>query len=110
MAYIDGMRLRLNADEMCEFHEMVMHPNQETLRRRDELFAELDQNPGVFNDDGSFEFEFTLEPVVVSTSEFSQSIDISSVESANCVEIIFSHDVDQTVTMKLETSSALLAA
>lgn len=110
MAYIDGMRLRLNADEMREFHEVVMHPDQETLRRRDELFAELDQNPGVFNEDGSFEFEFTLEPVVVSTAEFSQSIDISSAESANCVGITFSHDVNQTVTMKLETSSALLAA
>lgn len=112
MAYIDGMRLRLDANEMHEFHELVTHPDPEALRRRDELFAELDQNPGVFNDDGSFEFEFTLEPETTTVSH-TEPIKCSCAEFRVSVEIRYTREVVQknaAVTMQAERTDTLLAA
>lgn len=40
----------------------MFNNRREAIRRRDILFSQLDQNPGVFNEDGSYEFPFELRP------------------------------------------------
>lgn len=87
MAYFDGIWLRLDDSEMSAVHERIMNPDREALRLRDELFAELDRNPGVLNDDGSFEFEFSLKPAtsVVSCSALFYEIAECFVNAENIV-------------------------
>lgn len=50
--------------------DLTPYQLDEVLRRRDILFSQLDQNPGVFNEDGSFEFPFELQPEGGAMKEF----------------------------------------
>lgn len=113
MAYFDGIWLRLDDSEMSAVHERIMNPDREALRLRDELFAELDRNPGVLNDDGSFEFEFSLKPAasVVTThipwAEMFFEIAECIAESVN-VDVLRHEGV--TVAMNTEVYEVLTAA
>lgn len=59
MAYFEGHRLILNEEEQAAFIHSLAHPDQEAIRRRDALFARLDQMEVTVNADGSRSFEFT---------------------------------------------------
>lgn len=77
MARTEGARLVLNNQEMAEFLQQVNHPDEETVRRRNHFFAELDQIELVEHEDGSFEFEFELS----STEETAMQSTLGTMES-----------------------------
>ena len=63
MAYTEGSRIVLDEHEMDAFLQRVNHPDPDAIRRRDELFAMLDQLELSEEEDGSFSFEFAVKPV-----------------------------------------------
>lgn len=68
-------------------------------RRRDILFSQLDQNPGVFNEDGSFEFPFELRPEGGEIKEFKKGDrvvvvkpPISTIKEGACGTVLYDKD------------------
>lgn len=59
MAHYEGSYLILDEGESAAFQERVKYPDPDAIRRRDRLFAELDQMGITRNADGSMEIEFT---------------------------------------------------
>lgn len=59
MAHYEGSYLILDEGESASFRERALHPDPEAIRRRDRLFAEIDQMNIIRNADGSMEVPFT---------------------------------------------------
>ena len=76
MAYTEGSRLILNDREMDAFLQRVNRPDPDAIRRRDELFAMLDQMDLTENEDGSFEFEFSLKSAAEETTRVREMLGV----------------------------------
>ena len=69
MARYEGSYLIIDESESASFRERVQHPDPEAIRRRDQLFAELDQMGIVRNPDGSMDIPFSPKHRPISSTE-----------------------------------------